>query len=246
MIAGSAKIIRTKAIEEITAGRLREYEAKAGVVVAFPVPIEKVVEQVLGLSFDWDEIEEEPGEQILGGLIAGDRRIVLNEKHLDLFKAKPGLERSTIGHEAGHWDVDIDRTALLHPSFPGFETQQHVVKRHSKKDGLIVEVLTRAITDPRYRRLYTKLTEGEDAPEVRSAVDRYQSALLMPEWLIQEAQTRYDFKRWRDLYQLAEEAQVSISNLTVRLQRLDLLFIPKDSKDLYRSRAEFSGQQSLF
>jgi hypothetical protein len=35
------------------------------------------------------------------------------------------------------------------------------------------------------------LTEGQDTPEVRSAVDRYQSALLMPAWLMKEADERY-------------------------------------------------------
>ena len=34
------------------------------------------------------------------------RKILLNEAHLPLFKEKPGLERSTIGHEPGHWDLD--------------------------------------------------------------------------------------------------------------------------------------------
>src|ERR1700730_11273519 len=112
------KFLKNEVIEGLTAGRIREYEAKAGVTVKLPVPVEKIVEQVLGLHFDWDKIEEQPGEQILGGLIAAERKIVLNEIHLDLFKAKPGLQRSTIGHEAGHWDIDIDRASLLNPTFP--------------------------------------------------------------------------------------------------------------------------------
>ena len=48
------------------------------------------------------------------------------------------------------------------------------------------------------------------------------------------------------LYRLAEEAEVTISNLTVRLQRLGLIFIPEDSKTIYRSKDEFTGQGSLF
>ncbi len=34
----------------------------------------------------WDVIEEQPGEQILGGLDAANRRILLNEAHTDLFE----------------------------------------------------------------------------------------------------------------------------------------------------------------
>ena len=104
----------------MTACRIRQYEAMTGETVAFPVPIEKVVEQVLGLDFDWDEIEEGPGEQILGGLHVASRRIYLNSKHVPICsRSNPGLERSTIGHEAGHWDIDIDRSHLAHPTLPG-------------------------------------------------------------------------------------------------------------------------------
>jgi hypothetical protein len=239
--------LKNEAIEDVTAIRIRQYEAKAGVTVKLPVPIEKIVEQVLGLDFEWDEIEEQPGEQILGGLIAAERKIVLNEKHLDLFKEKPGLERSTIGHEAGHWDVDIDRARLNHPTFPGFEVRPHVVNRHAMKADKVIEILfNRALHDNRAYRLYKKLTEGQDTPEVRSAVDRYQSALLMPAWLIREAEGRFDFLKWPDLYRLAEDAQVNITNLTVRLQRLGMIYLRDGDKKIYRSKEEFTGQGSLF
>ncbi len=241
------KYLKNEVIEDVTAKRIREYEAKLGVTVQLPVPIEKIVEQVLGLNLDWDEIEEQPGEQILGGLIAVERKIVLNEKHLPLFEAKTGLERSTIGHEAGHWDIDIDRARINHPTLPGFEIQPAIVKRNAKKADKLIEVLfSRAMHDDRAYRLYKKITEGQDAPEVRSAVDRYQSALLMPTWLIRDAQARFDLLNWRDLYRMAEEAQVNITNLTVRLQRLGLIYLRDGDKKIYRSKDEATGQGSLF
>src|ERR1019366_1661605 len=204
------KYLKNEVIEDVTAKRIREYEAKVGVTVQLPVPIEKIVEQVLGLNLDWDEIEEQPGEQILGGLIAVERKIVLNEKHLPLFEAKPGLERSTIGHEAGHWDIDIDRARINHPTFPGFELQPADDTGHARNAEQLVEGLfSRAMHDDRAYRLYKKITEGQDAPEVRSAVDRYQSAILMPAWLMKEAEARFDILNWRDLYPLTEEAQVN-------------------------------------
>jgi hypothetical protein len=241
------KYLKNEAIEVVTAARIRDYEAKVGVTVKLPLPIEKVVKQVLGLDFEWDEIEEQPGEQILGGLVAAERKIVLNEKHLALFEAKPGLERSTIGHEAGQWDVDIDRARLNHPTFAGFEVDAVVVHRHARKADRVIEVLfSRSMHDDRAYRLYKKITEGKDTPEVRSAVDRYQSALLMPAWLMREADHRYDLTRWPELYRLAEEAQVNISNLTVRLQRLGLIYLRDGDKKIYRSQDEVTGQGSLF
>lgn len=240
------KYLRNEAIEEVTASRIRRYEEITGRAVAFPVPIEQVVERVLGLDFDWDDIEEGPGEQILGGLHVASRTIYLNTRHLKLFEEKPGLERSTIGHEAGHWDIDIDRAHLAHPTLEGIDLGPHVVHRHGQNSDLLIKVLDRAMKDDRAYRLYKKLTAGQDAPEVRSAVDRYQSALLMPAWLIREAQARYDFMAWRDLYRLAGEAQVNITNLVARLQRLKLIYIPEGTRTIYRSEDDHRGQGRLF
>jgi hypothetical protein len=242
-----AHFLRNQQIEDVTAERLRQYEAKAGVTIKLPVPVEQVVERVLGLDFDWDSIEEKPGEQILGGLDAKGRKILLNERHVDLFESKPGLLRSTIGHEAGHWDVDIDRSVLGHPQLPGFDNRPHIAPRHAAKADRLVEILfTRAIHDDQAYRLYKQLTDGQDSHEVRSAVDRYQSALLMPKWLMLEAAERCDATKWTNLYRLAEEAQVNISNLTVRLQRLGLIYLRDGDKTIYRSKEEWSGQKELF
>jgi hypothetical protein len=239
--------MRNEVIEDVTAQRIREYERKHGVPVSLPVPVEEIVEQVLGLDFDWDVIDERPGEQILGGLDAVGLKILLNEKHADLFEQTPGLLRSTIGHEAGHYDIDIDRAGLLHPTLPGFDLTPGTVKRHASKTAKVIEVLfLRAATDPRAYKLYKQITDGQDAPEVRSAVDRYQSALLMPEWLIRDAAQSFDLLRWPDLYRLAELAQVTISNLTVRLQRLGMIYLRDGDKRIYRSKDEFTGQGSLF
>lgn len=238
--------MRNQTIEDVTAQRLREYEAKTGVTVTLPVPIENVVEQVLGLDFDWDVIDEQPGEQILGGLDAANRKILLNEAHVDLFEQKPGLLRSTIGHEAGHWDIDIDRSKLDHPHLFDSDELQVVFRHASKVDKVIEVLLTCSLHDEQAYKLYKRLTEGQDSPEVRSAVDRYQSALLMPKWLILEAADQYDLTNWPDLYRLAEAAQVNISNLTVRLQRLGLIYLRDSEKTIYRSKDEFTGQRSLF
>ncbi len=41
---------RNDDIEDVTTQRIHEYEAKTGVSVTLPVPIEQIVEQVLGLG----------------------------------------------------------------------------------------------------------------------------------------------------------------------------------------------------
>lgn len=238
--------MRTRTIDAVTGLRIRQFEQFTGQPVTLPVPVEKIVERVLGLDFDWVDIPELPGEQILAGLVPEERRIVLNTRHLDLFRRKPGLERSTIGHEAGHWDIDIDRTSLHHPRLPGFDMHNSIVRRQASSRKVLVEVLNRAASDDRYFELYRELTAGQDTPEVQSAVDRYQSSLLMPDWLIRPAAEQIDVTSWPALYELAEFAGVTISNLVVRLHRLDLLYIPRGTQDLYAGRDAWTGQKHLF
>lgn len=90
------------------------------------------------------------------------------------------------------------------------------------------------------------MTEGRDTPDLRSALDCYQSVLLMPAWLMKEAADRFDFTKWPDLYRLAEQSQVNISNLAVRLQRLGMIYLRDGDKTIYRSQDEVTGQGSLF
>jgi hypothetical protein len=239
------KYLKNETIEDVTASRIREYEARAGVTVRLPIPAEQIIEQVLDLSFLWDQIEEQPGEMILGSLDRKNRTIVLNEKHLDLFEKKPGLLRSTQVHEAGYADLE-GGLGEQGPSLSG-EDQERIVHRHSTKGNRQLEVLLDlALRNEKAYRQWRKLTEGQDTPDQKSAVDRYQSAFLMPKWLLEQAAQQYDLTRWRDLYTLAEEAQVNISNLTTRLLRLGMIFIPKGEKTIYRSKDEFTGQKTLF
>lgn len=239
------RYLSNESIEDTTAKRIRQYEAKSGVTVKFPVPAEEIIEQVLGLSFLWDQIEERPGEMILGGLCRKTRTIVLNEKHLELFEQKPGLLRSTQVHEGGHADLE-GGLGEQGPSLFGQE-QDRIVHRHSTKSNRQLEVLLDlALRNEKAYRLWRKLTEGQDTPEQKSAVDRYQSAFLMPKWLLEEAVQRYNLTQWHDLYALAKEAEVNISNLTTRLLRLGMIFIPRGSKKVYRSKDDFTGQKTLF
>ena len=210
------------------------------------MPAEQIVEQVLELNISWDTIEERPGEMILAGLNRRTRTVVMNETHLELFEANPGLRNSTLTHECGHADLE-GGLGDQGPSLFGDEGDDRLVHRHATKmDEKIAVLYHLALRNEKALRLLRKLHEGQDTPEQKSAVDRYQSAFLMPKWLLKEAAQRYDFTHWPDLYRLVDEAQVSISNLVTRLRRLDMLFIPQGSKTLYRSRAEFNGQTSLF
>jgi hypothetical protein len=212
------------------------------------VPVDKIVEQVLGLAISWDEIEERQGEMVLGGLLSRKKTVVLNEKHLKLFEEKPGLERSTLGHEAGHWDLENRAEALMPSLFDEEpEDEDRIDKRKTTRSGELLDVLLDlACRNYRAYKLYKELTQGQDTPEQKSAMDRYQSALLLPEWLVRERAQQYDLSRLNQIYDFAAEAQVTISNMTTRLKRLRLIFKVGQGNRVYLTEAEATGQKGLY
>src|SRR5688500_2208092 len=127
------KFYRNEQIEELAEQRLVELERDLGKPLAPPIPLDRIGEKLLGLSFLWDTIEELPGEIILGAIMTKQRLILLNEGRQELFEQKPGLERSTKGHELGHWDLYVDKATLDHPLL--FDTGDGPVSLRSSPAG---------------------------------------------------------------------------------------------------------------
>ena len=63
----------------------------------------EVLLDLLELSLLWDTLNEGNGERVLGALLARDRLVILNDRHLAELESNPGLRRFTIAHEVGHW-----------------------------------------------------------------------------------------------------------------------------------------------
>jgi hypothetical protein len=230
--------IRNTDIDGIAEQRLAEYERKTLKNIRPPIPLEKVLAQVYGLTVLWDEIDELPGETVLGGLKPEKRLIVLNESRRKLFEEKPGLERSTLGHEAGHWEFDVDKGGIDYPRL--FDRPDLVSGQRSSGTGEI-EVFAGTGCAPKF---LDALRQRDTADQERVA-NRFAAALSMPARLVREAGEEFDFMRWRDLYKMAEVFEVNISALTVRLQQLGFIYID-GNKQFHRSVAEAHGQQQLF
>jgi hypothetical protein len=235
------KFYRNAAIEERAEQRIAELEALLTKPVEPPVPLEIIAEHMLGLDILWEAIEELPGEVIFGGLRMEDKLIVLNESRRDLFKEKPGLERSTKGHEMGHWDLfgESDSAGQLRM----FEDEPSFVRRSSPAGD--VRVIKALIQTPEGQDLLRRIQKRADDPDEARAVNRYAAALSMPKRLITEEALKIDRRSWPPLYRLAERFEVSITALTVRLKQLNLLYID-DQKRLYGSEEQATGQKSLF
>jgi hypothetical protein len=168
-------IIKNQEIEYLVHARLVEFQRAGGCTLSIPIPIDLVAEKVLGLDFLWDAIEELPGGTILGGLNPKERLIIHNEKRRDLFSEKPGLERSTKGHEMDHWDLFIDKGAFEHPILiPGDSGCPFAFRRSPKGDVAITKVLSQ---NPEGWALLRRIKSRTDEPDEERAVNRYAAAL---------------------------------------------------------------------
>ena len=236
------RIIRNLEIEDLAQARIVELARELGRPVSPPIPIDLIAEKRLGLDFLWEPIEELPGETVLGGLIARKRLIVLNETHRQLFAAKPGLERSTKGHEMGHWDLFIDKGTLDHPTLFGADGDGPFALRSSAAgDVAIIKMLQ---SDAEGRELLRKIQSRADEPDEARAVNRYAAALSMPADLLRTEAMKIDRTRWPNLYRLRDRFDVTISALVVRLQQLELLYVDRSGK-LYESKDAATGQGTL-
>jgi hypothetical protein len=211
------------------------------VPLAPPISIERFVENVLGLDLLWEHVEELPGETILGALKPKDQLIVLNEAHIALFEEKPGLLRTTIGHEGGHWDIFFDKATLEHPSLFATDDESPFALRDSGVGE--VEVIKLLMSSPEGQDILRERRRRSDDPDEARAVNRYAAAVLIPEQLLREHAFKIDRTKWPNLYRLADMFGVTISALTVRLQQLDLLYVK--GKKLFESQSQALGQTAF-
>lgn len=230
------KYISNEFIEFKAQQILSNYEKKFG-ELTLPIPIEKIVFQTFDLAIDYDEIFES-GNIILGGICPRKKTIVLNIKHQNLFKEKPGLERFTIGHEAGHWEFDIDESTLDHPSlFINTENKYTISK--SKKYGTISSFRGNIFNSLDKINTFRKF----DSKDQARVVNRFSAALILPKNILRKKIDEFENIRWKDLYNLCEKFSVTITALTVRLEQLKLVFIR--DKEIYRNIDEINGQLAI-
>lgn len=102
-------------VEQKAAEVIRAHSLKTGWVPCLPLPIEPIIEHTLDLFIDYDDIPEQDG-RILGAISPSERTITLNQAHVAEFEKCPGMQRFTLAHEVGHWQLHVDRAAVDHPA----------------------------------------------------------------------------------------------------------------------------------
>ncbi|MBP0019256.1 MAG: ImmA/IrrE family metallo-endopeptidase [Cyanobacteria bacterium SBLK] len=171
----------------------------------FPLDPSRVAE-FLGLDVVWDVLPEDNEGEIAARILPLERLIEINESILDL---KEGFGESTIAHEVGHWVLHIDHQAV-----------DRVLNLRQK--GVCVHV------KPLLCRNDSQIQGLEWQAQY------FASCLLMPRHLLEEHIQGRDLTKWPDLYAIAADFGVTISNLLHRLKDLGWVYLKDGSKELVR------------
>ena len=210
------KFLSDTLLEDMAARLLHRYETAYGSVSSPPVPVERILEDVLDLNILWDDIPEPPRQSILAELDSSSKTVTLNESRRALITETPGLYYTILAHEAGHWEVHVDQGLLAQPPLPNFERD--------------------------FSCLYRSSGPGQDPREVQA--HRFMGFLLMPSHIMLGAAREVDLLSWPVLYELRDRFQVTITALKVRLEILGLLYVTEDGRR-YPSLQEYEGQMRL-
>lgn len=160
------------------------------------------VAEFLGLDVVWDSIPNDEKGMIAARILPLEKLIEINEVIPEL---RGGFGESTIAHEIGHWVLHID---------------QNIVEKCLKQERNIIKV------DPLLCRNEVNLNGIEWQAQY------FASCLLMPQFKLKEVSQHRNLKKWRELYNIAEELGVTISNLVHRLKDLGWIDLKENSRQI--------------
>lgn len=190
-----------KVIAERAAQLIRGYERRRNRSVSLPVPVEAIIERMLGLRILWVEIEEQPNEIVLARIdpnFEGQPTVQMNERRRVHFEQYLGTEPYSMAHEAGHW--------VLH------------------YDGGDVGQLRLGLGDaPEKSSLLCRKMGDKDRREYQA--ERFAAHFLMPEYLMRSAVVGRNLSQWESIKAFAHECGVSKTAMTKRLVDMGLITI---------------------
>ncbi len=195
---------------------LARYERREGEIPHPPVPIDLIIEHILGLDIDWAPVDHQHAHgTVLAAveLTSSRRRIIMNERERGHFDRFFGTEAYSKAHEVGH--------AVLHlPQTPG---QQIPLAGEAGST-----VFCRS--------------DRRDAKEIQA--ERFAAYLLMPERLLRAAVADQPITSWRQMYRLRDAFAVSITAMRRRLEALNLVYVDHEGR-VFPSREAATGQLNL-
>ena len=86
----TTKFLSDAQLEGMASRLLGRYQSLYGAVSRPPVPVERILEDVLDLNILWDKVSERPGQSILAELDSSLKTVVFNESRRTLITGDTG------------------------------------------------------------------------------------------------------------------------------------------------------------
>lgn len=203
-------------IEALALEILVKMQRKPNYIPKFPLDASRVAE-FLGLDIVWDTIADDEQGQIAARILPLEHLIEIND---NIPQLQGGFGSSTIAHEIGHW--------VLH-------TDVEQVERYTRLQdkGIKIEV------KPLLCRSESNLAGIEWQAQY------FAGCLLMPQYVLVQQRLGKDLRKWSDLYSLANEFGVTISNLVHRLQDLGWIYLAPNSRKIHLVATSSNCKRSL-
>ena len=182
--------MRDEHLEAIASGLLRRARARGLWDGSAPIPVERLIERLLGVRIEFDYLDDGGGAHVLGKLVIHERTIYINTADRERFELIVGLERYTLAHEAGHFELHVDQGGYL-------------------QTNLGLDLSTDAIL----------CRDGDTSPREYQA-ERFGAYLLMPEDLVRHAVGSADTSQWSTVLSLRDLFQASGAAMRNRLRFL--------------------------
>ena len=163
-----------------------------------------LIAEFLELDLVWDTIPDDEQGAIAARILPLEKLIEINESIPQL---RGGFGESTIAHEIGHWVLHIDTWAV----------ERYI---RLKQKGV----------DVRVKPLLCRSEDNQGGIEWQAQY--FAGCLLMPQHILTELMQGQDLTKWSQLYQMAEELGVTISNLTSRLQDLGWIDLDPNTRKI--------------
>lgn len=163
-----------------------------------------LIAEFLELDLVWDTIPDDELGTIAARILPLEKLIEINE---NIPQLRGGFGESTIAHEIGHWVLHIDTV----------EVERYIRLKQKGVDVQVKPFLCRS---------------EDNLAGIEWQAQYFAGCLLMPQHILTELKRGKDLTKWPQLYQMAEELGVTISNLTTRLQDLGWIYLDSNTRKI--------------
>jgi hypothetical protein len=230
-----SRYIKHSIVEEIATRCNHLYRERRSHASGYPVDVEAFADLDLEITIVWDRIEEPEHAAVFARCcpdpeVADCYIVTLNTRHKELFKERPDILRSCIGHEVAHcvlrnhkWGTAPEGAGTL---FDDLAPEPRCLHDSSwNQYGLTTkemgELYKRAAIDKEVRQRIAQLSDRMEPDWMFWQAEHFSMCFLIPrDRLFQFLNEGREVSSWFAIRQLAKDFGVSPSMMRVRLTKL--------------------------